>query len=118
MRGAARNIDATGSEMDEEQHVDGVEPGSLNGKEIAGEDLLLVMFQQFAPATTVRPLWSWQHAVTTKDCTDGGCSNAKTKLEQFALNAVDAPAAILLRETQDKGFEFRRSGGRPRLRAA
>ena len=54
--GAARQIHPAGVQFDEEQHVNGLQPQGLDGEEIAGQHLMLVVVQERAPraAATLR----------------------------------------------------------------
>ncbi len=49
MRSAAGQVDPTGAQLDEEQGIDGLQEERCHHKEIADQDLVLVMGHQLAP---------------------------------------------------------------------
>ena len=49
---AACQVDAPGSQFDEEQHIDGLKPDRLHREEIASQDLVLVVPQEATPCTS------------------------------------------------------------------
>ena len=61
MSRATGKMNPATTQLNEEKHVEGLQPSSLNGEEIAGQLLVCIGAQEFAPATALlRPLWrSW-----------------------------------------------------------
>lgn len=64
MSSATSKVNSSGPQFDEEKHVQGLQPGCLNGKEVAGQELLPIVAQERPPiAALLGPLGRRWHVL-------------------------------------------------------
>src|SRR5262249_51642267 len=105
--GAAGQVDASRAELDEEQHVDGLEEQRLDREEVAGEDLVPVLAKELPPgAAPALPLGCRRQAVAPEHGAHGRVAEAMIELGELALDAPVAPAGVLPGQPEDQRLDL------------
>ena len=78
--GDPSQVDATSSNLDEEEHIQGFQPDRFHGKEIASQKLVFVVSEEGPPADGAVPNWRRLDVVSFEDVANGG------------LGSLDSPA--------------------------
>lgn len=90
VRAAGDELDPAALEREEEEDVDPLQPGRLDGEEIAGEGRRRVPAEEVPPRELVSPRRRWQTAAD-EDRPRRGRRNGDAKASQFADDALVAP---------------------------
>ncbi len=99
--GAAGQEDPTRGQLDEEHHVQLLQPKAVDAEEVAGQDGTCLSPQESLPAQS-RPPRRRRHSVAAQDTSDRGRRDLIAELAQLALDAAKAPAWVLAGQTQDQ----------------
>jgi hypothetical protein len=96
---AARQVDATAAELDEEQHIEATKRDRLDGEEVAGEHAGALLAEEVPPA---RPRTPRRRLKTGREqhASNRARRGAQAELQRFARDSGVAPARILAREAQ------------------
>jgi hypothetical protein len=94
-------MDSPGVELDEEQHVQPPQPDGVDGEEVARHDPGRLLAQECSPGRGHRP-WRWIQSMTAEGGADCGCRDLHPEAQQFSLDALVAPAGILLGQADDQ----------------
>jgi hypothetical protein len=89
-------MDASGSEFDEEKHIDGFEPYGFHSEEIASLDLLLVMAHQVKPTNGTPANYCWEDPLAVEYIANRCLGYLEIQLDEFALYLAITSAWILL----------------------
>ena len=89
-------VDATSSDIDEEEHVQGFQPERLHCKEITSQKLVFVMSEEVLPTNGTVPDWRRLDIVSFEDVTNGGLRSLEAQLTKLTLDLAIAPTGILL----------------------
>src|SRR4051794_26311315 len=98
MGGTASQVDTTRAQLDEEQHVDGLQEEHVNCEEIAGKELFLVMGHQVSPSGRRTALWCRWNTVPSQHVRHSFVAHFITELEKFPLNFTIAPVRVFPRQ--------------------
>jgi hypothetical protein len=88
--------DPPGAELDEEQHVQGLEPDRLHREEVAGHDPRGLGFEELRPARCAASRRRTE-AVASQQRPDGGGTHPDAELAQLPADPNAAPPGILPR---------------------
>jgi hypothetical protein len=91
--------------LDEEEHVDRLQEECLDGKEIAGEELVLEVCHEMTPTGRTASLRGRGNAMPFQDDGDHLFTEVMAYFEQFTLDFPVAPIGILTGEPHDQPFE-------------
>jgi hypothetical protein len=87
-------VDAATAELDEEQHVQALEPDRVDREEVGGQDLVGVLAEKLPPAGPGSK-GRRRHDMAAEESSNGLVGAAHAQLEQFALNPTVAPGGVL-----------------------
>src|SRR6266511_3360745 len=99
--GAGDELDPAALEREEEEHVDSLQQGGLDGEEIAGERRRSVLAEEVAPGELVSPRRRRQ-TVADEDRPHRGRRNRDAEASQFADDPPVAPRWVLACELNDE----------------
>jgi len=106
-------VNAAGADLDEEQHVEGLEEGGFHGEEVTCQDALGLGTQELGPART-GSAGCGSESLFEKDSPNGGCPHMDAEFAELALDPDVAPTGVLCchadRERADLGIEPRAAG--------
>jgi hypothetical protein len=105
-------VDPSGVQLDEEQHVQPLQPHGVDSEEVAGEDPGGLLAQERLPGRR-GPARGRVQSMTAEGAADRGCRDPHPEAQQFSLDALVAPAGVLLGEADDELLDLRVEGGRP-----
>jgi hypothetical protein len=94
-------MDPSGVQFDEEQHVEPPEPHGVDGEEVAGHDPGGLLAQERPPGA-VCTSWRRVEPVAAKRGTDRGGRDPNSQVQQLSLDPLIAPPGVLLCETDDQ----------------
>src|SRR5687768_1782732 len=98
-RCAACQMDAPAAHLDEEQTIQRLQPGSFDGEEITGNDLVLGVRQKCAPrAPVLAALRCGWDMLALEHVADRRASDVTAQFAEFALQLAIAPRRVLLRQ--------------------
>jgi len=103
--GDTETQDASRLQVQEEQHVDRLEPHGLNGEEVAGDDTSCLRTHELPPRRTVSPRGRPEPR-TTKERADRGGGDSDAEFAQLALDAHASPMWVLARQPKDQLASF------------
>jgi len=98
---AASQVDATAADLQEEEHVQALEPDCLDSEEVDRQDLVGMLTDELAPGA-LASAWRRQEIVTAQNVPDRAVGAAAAQLQEFALNASVSPPRVLPGEPQDQ----------------
>lgn len=99
-------MDTSAAQLNKKEHIQRFQPRGLDRKEITGDDFLLVVPQEGAPATPLLASFGCgRDTPSLEKIPNSRTPNVKAQLAQFALQLAIAPGWVLLRETEDERFE-------------
>jgi hypothetical protein len=98
--GAASQVNPATAELDEEQHIQALEPDRVDREEVGGQDLVGVLAEELAPAGPGSE-GRRRHAMAAEDSANGLVGAAHAELEQFTLDPTVTPAGVLASQAQD-----------------
>ena len=101
MGGDAGQMDPPGLQFDEEQHIQPSQPDRVDGEEVARHDPGSLLAQERPPGRGRSP-WGGVEAVAAQGGADHRRRDAHAKVEQFALDALVAPARVLPGQADDQ----------------
>lgn len=99
-------MDPTGSELDEEQHVERLKEGGLDREEVTGQDPLCLRPQELGPGGPVSS-GSWPEAVSPEKRADGRRAHPDAETVEFALDPHAPPARVLPRQAKNQLVHLR-----------
>jgi hypothetical protein len=94
-------VDPPGVQLDEEQHIPPPQPDRVDGEEVAGHDSGCLLAQECSPGRGHRPGCGIQ-SMTAEGGADRGCRDLHPEAQQFSLDALVAPAGMLLGQADDQ----------------
>jgi hypothetical protein len=97
----AGDMDASGGDLDEEQHIQPPQPDRVDDEEVAGDDPGGLLAKERSPSCRSPP-WRWIQSVAAQRGADRGRRDLHAKLLELAFDALVAPARILLGEADDE----------------
>lgn len=106
-------MDLPSGDLDEEEDVDGDEPGGgehLSGKEVAGGDDVLVGLDELRPGDGGFTTGRGRHTMPLKDVADGLVADLVPEVAQSTCDAVVTPGGVLSGELEDEFFDLRSDG--------
>ena len=103
--------DFTGGDVDEEQQVEAVQPGGVDGCEVTGDGGLGA---QELGLGNARALRGGVDVVVFEDSPHSGGSNAVTEADKFAGDAAVAPRGVAGSHLDDEATQLHRGAGPPR----
>ncbi len=98
---AAGDMDATASELDEEEDVVAAQGERLDGEEVARQDACCLLAQELSPAWPAAPRRGRQSR-RQQEPPDRARRDAHTQLQQLTRDPRVAPARVLPRQAQDE----------------
>jgi hypothetical protein len=101
--GHTAQVDPAGIQLDEEQHIQlqPPQPDGIDGEEITGDDPGCLLAQKRLPGCGSPP-WRRVQPVAAQRGADRGCRDLHAKLLELALDALVAPARVLLGQADDQ----------------
>ena len=106
-------MDPSGVQLDEEQHVQPLQPHGVDSEEVAGEDPGGLLAQERLPGRR-GPARGRVQSLTAGGAAGRGCRDPHPGAPQFSLDALVAPAGVLLGEADDELLDLRVEGWTPR----
>ncbi len=105
---APSQVDAPTPEFNKKQHIDGFQPGGLDGEEVAGHDLMFVVCEKRAPAAPLlASLWGGRNARSFEHIADGRAPDLVSEFAELTLQLAVAPRRVFLGEAQEQQFNLR-----------
>lgn len=96
------------AQLNEKEHVECLEPGCLNSKEVTRDELLLVVPQEGVPAAALpRPHRSRWQMLAFQDVPDSRAPNVVAKFDKFSLELAVTPTGVLPSQEQQHVDQFR-----------
>jgi hypothetical protein len=86
--------DPPGAELDEEQHVQGLEPDRLHREEVAGHDPCGLGLEELRPCRS-KPSWRRAEAVSSQQRPDGRGIHPDAELAQLTADPHATPSRVL-----------------------
>src|SRR4029450_104176 len=105
-------VNPSGVQFDEEQHVQPFEPHGVDGEEVAGEDPGGLLTQKRPPGRTRAPRGRVE-AVAAQRFADRGGRDLYAEVEQLTLDPLVAPGGVLGGQTDDQLLDLRVERGTP-----
>lgn len=99
------NKHTPGTQLNEEQHIEGLQEDRFDREEVTRQHLVLVMVEESAPGTSAS-LWRRGNAMTLQHVADRRLRDMKTEFEQFAVDLAASPARVLFGQTDGQLFQF------------
>ena len=96
-----REMHATSAQLDEEEHVDPLQPDRPHGEEIDGEHTLPMRSYEFAPGRA-RASADRSEATFPKPCAHGRRRHRDAEPFELPHDALISPARVFSREPQDQ----------------
>ena len=109
--GCCCDVQAAGADLDEEQHVEGLQECGLHGEEVTGDDALGLATQELAPGRTSPR--GGAEAFAGQQPLDGARPDADAELAQLPLDPHVAPAWVVLGHAHDEMADLRVERRRP-----
>jgi hypothetical protein len=97
----AAEVNPSGAQFDEEQHIQPLEPDRVDGEEVTGHDPGGLRAQESLPGHG-SPSRCRIEPVTLQCRADRGGRDANTKAQQLALDALVAPVGVLPGQPDDE----------------
>src|SRR6266487_451584 len=117
MAGNAEDVDASGVELDHEEHMQPSEQDSVDVEEVAGQQAVRLGAQELLPTRTRAP-WRRRQTCRGEDPAHRALPHAVSEPDRFALNPAVAPSGVLPRQAQHQITDFggdRRTSWRVRV---
>ena len=103
VRGDAEDVHVTAADLHDEQAVQPLEGDrAVHVEEVGGEHRGCLGVQELAPCGVGVPLRRWPDLQGPEDPADGGGADPVAELEQFALDPLVTPSAVLGGEPSDQ----------------
>jgi hypothetical protein len=99
--GDAGEMDLAAGDLDEEEDVETLEPGSLDREEVAGQHLGGVLADELPPGGMAAAV-SRREALAAQDPGHLHVCDPKAELDHLPLNPAVAPSRVLLRQLQSQ----------------
>jgi hypothetical protein len=103
--GDASQVDATSSDLDEEEHLQGFQPDRFHCKEIASQKLFFVVREEGPPADGAVANERRLDVVSFEDVANGGLGSLTAQLTELTLDLAIAPSGILLGQPENQVFD-------------
>jgi len=102
-------VDPPAPELDEHQDVERPEPGSLDGKEVAGDDAIGMGPEELGLGRA-GPSWGGTESGGPEQGADRRCTDSQAELPELAVDPDTAPAGVLPGQPEDERTDFRVDG--------
>ena len=94
--GDASQVDATSSDLDEEEYIQGFQPDCFHCKEIASQKLIFVVREEGPPTDRAVANGRRLDVVSSEDVANGSLGSFEAQFTELTLDLAIAPTGILL----------------------
>jgi hypothetical protein len=95
-------MNASRTQFNEEEHLDGLKPGGIYSEKIAGQDPFFVVCQQMTPSNGTIANRHWLNSMPVENIAHSWLWNLETELDEFTLDFAISPTGLLMSKTENK----------------